>query len=384
MNRKLFKTAMASVLAIGMVGTQVSMPATAAEDDFNLTIMHTNDTHANLENIAKRVTLVNQIRQENPNNLLLDAGDVFSGTLYFNTFQGQADLEFMNYMQYDAMVFGNHEFDLGASAEGHAALAEFVGGADFPFVATNVDFSQDPLMAGFQNYVYTTEFNNGEIYNGIIKEVDGEEIGIFGLTTEETTDISSPGNVEFTNYIEAAKEAVTAFENAGVNKIIALTHIGFDDSAMYDNDKLLAEAVAGIDVIVGGHTHSQIIPPFEYNGHAEPTLIVQAGQYNNFLGQLDVSFNDNGAITSYEGKLNKIADAVADPTAQEMLKPYADEIETLKNTSTGAVAEVFLNGGRGETGVRASETNLGNLITDGMLSTAKSIDPDTVIAMQNG
>src|SRR5690606_7804880 len=117
----------------------------------------------------------------NPNNLLLDAGDVFSGTLYFNTFQGQADLAFMNLMQYDAMTFGNHEFDLGSSAEGHSALAEFVGGADFPFVASNVDVSQDTYLAPLENNVYTSEFNNGEIYNGIIKEIDGEQVGIFGL-----------------------------------------------------------------------------------------------------------------------------------------------------------------------------------------------------------
>lgn len=384
MKGKMFKSAVIAALAISAIGIQSPLAAKAAEGDFNLTIMHTNDTHANLDNIAKRVTLVKEIRKEKPNNLLLDAGDVFSGTLYFNAFEGQADLEFMNLMKYDAMAFGNHEFDLGSGEEGHKSLGEFVGGADFPFLAANVDFSKNEYLTDYENKTYTADYKNGEIYNGIIKEIDGEKIGIFGLTTEETANISSPGDVSFTNYIKAAKEAVAAFEAAGVNKIIALTHIGFDDSAEYDNDQLLAEAVEGIDVIVGGHTHKQLDKPFVYTGHSEPTVIVQAYQYNNFLGQLDVTFDVNGAITANEGKLLEVALAEEDAEAAELLVPYAEQIKTIKETSTGAEALVPLNGTRGINGVRASETNLGNLITDGMLAAAKKIDKDTVIAVQNG
>ncbi|WKA53103.1 bifunctional metallophosphatase/5'-nucleotidase [Planococcus shixiaomingii] len=384
MNGKFMKTAIASVLAVSALGFQAAAPTNAAEGDFNLTIMHTNDTHANLDKIANRATLVKQIRAEHPNNLLVDAGDVFSGTLYFNTFQGQADLEFMNLLKYDAMTFGNHEFDLGSTAEGHAALGEFIGGADFPFVSANVNVAKNPILAPLDNNTYTKEFENGEIYNGIIKVIDGEEVGIFGLTTEETVAISSPGTVEFSNYITAAKEAVAAFQAAGVNKIVALTHLGFDDSKTYDNDQLLANAVAGIDVIVGGHTHTKLAAPVVNNTHGEPTLIVQAEQYNNFLGQLDLTFNEAGVITSHTGKLHEVGKAAADAEFTAKLKPYADEIAAIKNQSTGAVAKVALNGGRGITGVRASETNLGNLITDGMLATAKTIDPETTIAVQNG
>ncbi|WP_203332233.1 5'-nucleotidase C-terminal domain-containing protein [Planococcus beigongshangi] len=384
MKGKMFKSAVVATLAISAVGIQSPLAAKAAEGDFNLTIMHTNDTHANLDNVAKRVTLVNQIREENPNNLLLDAGDVFSGTLYFNTYEGQVDLEFMNLMKYDAMTFGNHEFDLGASDEGHKALGEFVGGADFPFVAANVDFSEDEYLGDYENNTYTAEFNNGEIYNGIIKEIDGEEIGIFGLTTEETANISSPEAISFSNYIEAAEEAVAAFEAAGVNKIIALTHIGYNDSAAYDNDLLLAEAVEGIDVIVGGHSHTELKEPFIYSVREEPTVIVQANEYNKFLGQLDITFDTDGVITSNEGQLHNVGEAVADEAATEKLAPFKEEIEIIKETSIGVEALVPLNGTRNAGGVRASETNLGNLITDGMLATAKKIDPDTVIAVQNG
>ncbi|WP_227394341.1 5'-nucleotidase C-terminal domain-containing protein [Jeotgalibacillus aurantiacus] len=382
MNKKLVTATVAGAMAFGVFGLQEQI-SHADNHEFDLTVLHTNDTHASLDNVAKRVSLVKQLKAENPNNLLLDAGDVFSGTLYFNEFQGLADLEFMNLMGYDAMVFGNHEFDLGGP-EGNAELAEFVKGAEFPFVASNVDFSMDTNFEGLQNDIYTGEFSNGEIYNGIIKEVNGEQVGIFGLTTEETSGIASPGPVTFSNYITAAEEAVAAFEEAGVNKIIALTHIGFDDSANFDNDKLLAENVPGIDIIVGGHTHSQLDEPYVYDGNEELTLVVQTGANNSNLGQLDVTFDAEGAITNYAGTLYDVAEAEEDAEAAELLAPYKEAIADLQEESTGAVSEVFLDGTRGLGGVRTAETNLGNLITDGMLAKAKSIDEDTVIALQNG
>ena len=147
---------------------------------------------------------------------------------------------------------------------------------------------------------------DGKIYNGIIKEVNGEKVGIFGLTTEETKDISSPEKVIFTNYIVEAKEAVAAFEKAGVNKIIALTHIGFNDSDKVDNDLLLAKNVPGIDIIVGGHTHVKLDEPFVVNKDTEPVVIVQANEYNKFLGQLDITFDEKGVIKDYSGVLHAV------------------------------------------------------------------------------
>ena len=204
--------------------------------------MHFNDTHAHLDNAAKRVTAVKEVRAEKPDALLLDAGDVFSGTLYFNEFLGQADLEFMNLMKVDAMTFGNHEFDLGSSAEGHKALADFIKAADFPFVSSNVDFSKDSLFKGLFNTKISTTPESSNIYTGIVKEVDGEKIGIFGLTTAETEDIASPGKITFSDYIEEAKKMVAEFEKMGVNKVVAITHIGYDDNPAMDNDIELAQS----------------------------------------------------------------------------------------------------------------------------------------------
>lgn len=356
----------------------------------DLMVMHTNDTHAYLDNAPLRATAVKEIRSAYDNTLLLDAGDVFSGDLYFNKYKGEADLAFMNYIGYDAMTFGNHEFDLGSTTDGHKALSEFVENAEFPMVSSNVDFSKDALFAGLQNDQYTFDYDNGEIYNGIIANVNGEAVGIFGLTTEETKNISSTGKVEISNYIDAANEAVDAFEAKGVDKIIALTHIGFDDSEKFDNDKLLAAAVEGIDIIVGGHTHAKVEKPFVSQEYAAPTIIVQANEYGKFLGTLDVTFNPWGEITLYDGVLlDTSKDITPDKGAVDVLAPYKAGVEELKAQQTGAVATAALNGSRladnaDGTGVRTSETNLGNLMTDGMLAKAKTINPKTTIAIQNG
>jgi len=358
----------------------------------DLMVMHTNDTHAYLDNAPLRASVINDIRAENENTLLLDAGDVFSGDLYFNKYKGAADLAFMNYVGYDAMTFGNHEFDLGSSSEGHKALADFVKGADFPFVSANVDFSNDNLFDGLQNDLYVSDFSDGEIYNGIVKEVNGEQVGIFGLTTEETVNISSTGKVDFTGYIAAAEEAVKAFEDRGVDKIIAITHIGFDDAEKFDNDKLLAEAVEGIDIIVGGHTHAKVEEPFVSQEFSAPTIIVQANEYGKFLGTLDVTFNPYGEVTLYAGELIETQkDITADPGAVEILAPFKAGVEELKLQETGATTSVILNGSRKAdnedgSGVRTTETNLGNLMTDAMLAKAKSLPnfADTTIALQNG
>lgn len=357
------------------------------EENFVLSLMHFNDTHAHLDNVAKRVTAVKEVRTQKPDALLLDAGDVFSGTLYFNTFAGKADLEFMNMMKVDAMTFGNHEFDLGSSPEGHKALADFIKGAQFPFVSSNVDFSKDDLFTGLFNtrIANDTDELNGNIYTGIVKEVNGEKVGIFGLTTADTADISSPGEITFSDYIEEAQKMVAEFEKMGVNKIVAITHIGYDDNPAIDNDLELAKAVEGIDVIVGGHSHTTLAKPVLINDKEQPTIIVQAGQYGDNLGTLDVAFDKNGVVIEHNGELIKIGDKADDPEAAELLKKYSDQIDAIKNEETGAIAVKALENPRDKTNsVRRNETPLGNVITDGMLAKAKTYAPDVIMAMQNG
>jgi 5'-nucleotidase / UDP-sugar diphosphatase len=401
--KQMFKRLLASSLAVGLISSQLAMPVLAEGSPkhgknhhknnrtFNLSLMHTNDSHARLDNVAKKVTAVKEVRAAKPDALLLDAGDVFSGTLYFNEFKGQADLEFMNLLDYDLMTFGNHEFDLGASPEGHQALADFVKNADFPFVSSNVDFTNDEKLRNlYKGYDFRPK--DGNIYSSVVKKVNGEYVGFIGLTTEETNDISSPENVVFENYIKAATKEVKLLKHLGVNKIVAITHLGFDDNPAYDNDLELAKYVDGIDVIVGGHSHTQLNEPVvvstdEKGKEKDPTVIVQAYQYNDFLGTLDVSFNKKGKVIAHDGELIKIADKAADPEAAELLKKYSTKVAEIKNTPTGGIAENALLAPRtNDVGpsIRNQEFPLGNLITDGMLDKAKEFNPNAVMAFQNG
>jgi 2',3'-cyclic-nucleotide 2'-phosphodiesterase (5'-nucleotidase family) len=382
--RSKFYRKLLSVAASAALLTSLAAPAASANmkgkkpgKPYELTVMHTNDTHAHLDSVAKRISAINQVRAENANTLLLDAGDVFSGTLYFNEFQGLADLEFMNLAGYDAMTFGNHEFDKGT-----ATLANFGKDAEFPFISANVNFENDENISMLANNEVSAEANDGEVYKGIVKEVNGEKIGIFGLTTAETVDISSPGEgVEFTDYINEAKAAVKSFEKEGVNKIIALTHIGLNDGGG-DNDLTLAEEVEGIDVIVGGHTHVQLDEPILVEAGKEPTVIVQANEYGKFLGTLDVKFNKNGRVIEYAGELLDVKSFPADEYAEKILnEKYKPAVDEMKNTVIGTTTVDLIGG---NPAARTAETNLGNLITDGMLAKAKTINPNTVIAVQNG
>ncbi|WP_050616177.1 bifunctional metallophosphatase/5'-nucleotidase [Bacillus testis] len=350
----------------------------------DLTVLHTNDTHANLDGIARTISAIKQQREEHPNNVLLSAGDVFSGTLYFNKFKGQADLDFMKLAKYDAMTFGNHEFD-----EGSKTLVEFVKKASFPFVSANVDFAKDELMKPYFHRTYTSSPQNGQIYNGIVKTINGQKVGIFGLTTAETATISSPGSIAFEDYIDAAKKSVAVFEEQGINKIIAVNHIGYKDGGG-DNDSILANRVEGIDIIVGGHDHYKMSEPDVVKHFAAPTVIVQANEYNKYLGTLNVTFDGKGVITKHDGKLIEI-DA-KDEKGNYIIQEDKEAADLLNSTYKPAVDEmkkqivakssVDLIGGNPP--ARTMETNLGDLIADGMLAKAKTINKDTVIALQNG
>src|SRR5699024_9885422 len=291
----------------------------------------------------------------------------------------------------DAMVFGNHEFDLGDSDEGHQALADFVSEANFPLLGTNIDFSGDSLLGPLKtNESFVEDAKGGAIYDSIVLDVDEQKIGVFGLTTEDTEFIASPVSVKFQDYLKSAEEAVQDFENQGINKVIAVTHLGYNSNPKVGNDLLLAEKVEGIDVIVGGHSHTEVTPPTLVNEDTEnPTVIVQAGQYGKYLGTLNVTFDEEGKITDQSGELLEIEDVTPDLEAKEVLKTYKTQIDEINNEEIGAVATKDLlnprqnDQGEGES-VRANETELGNLVTDAMLAKAREKYPETLIAFQNG
>lgn len=336
--------------------------------EFTLTILHTNDVHANYDGtLARQTTLIKQIRGEGGNVLLLDAGDRFLGTLFYKLYKGEMAQWAMNYQGYDAMAVGNHEFD-----DGPANLAEFIKGANFPVLSANLDVSADPDL-------------NGLIKPWVVVEVGGEQVGIVGITTEDVTILSSPGpNVKVLPAVEALTQAVRDLADQGVNKIIALTHVG------YDVDQQIAAQVDGVDVIVGGHSHTCLgdikdsagpYPTVVNSPSGQPVLIVQACSKLKYMGRLNVTFDANGVPVKWDGApiLVKDENVAEDPDVAAEVARRAQPIEQLKSEIIGETAVDLV----GERSVcRFEECNMGNLITDAILWKMQA--QGVQIALQNG
>jgi 5'-nucleotidase len=323
--RNFFRPLALAVLVVGLLAGCLAGPSPAVQPQgavpdalpLTITLLHVNDTHAKLEPSQTRLTVsmgegsdrkpvyfdlggfpslwaaVKAERAAHPNTLFLDAGDVFQGTLYFTQFKGMADLDFLNAMGLNAMCLGNHEFD-----KGPALLGKFIAGASFPVLSANIDVSREPALSGSKLAPYT------------IIPVGGARVAVIGLTTPETPDISSPGpTVSFTNPAAAVRRYVRDLEGQGVDKIIVLSHLGYRD------ELALASAVNGIDVIVGGHSHT-LLGPFGglglYSSGDYPTaarspsgdtvLVVTSWEWEKVLGELTVSFDREGKITSWSGQ----------------------------------------------------------------------------------
>jgi len=341
-----------------------------------MTILHTNDVHAHYDSFqpwgdvlqggfARMKTAVDTVRDSTGNVLLLDAGDQFQGTLYFNVAGARVVADVMNAVGYDAMCVGNHEFDSGPGE-----LASFIDLAEFPVLSANIDTSASADLASDIAAHHVFAFGD-------------EQVGVIGLTTEQASELSSPGpNVLFTDVAAAAQAAVDALEAQGVNKIVALTHLG------YSEDLLLGTRVSGIDVIVGGHSHTKMTnsadvvtyPNRILGADGAPVYVVTAQEWGKYLGQLEVAFDEAGFVTSATGTPLFIDESIAEDAAVlDILSVYSAEIDTLKSTVIGQSSDL-LNGERAD--VRGKETNLGNLICDAILwRTASS---GAQIALQNG
>ncbi|WP_038049570.1 bifunctional metallophosphatase/5'-nucleotidase [Thermus caliditerrae] len=376
--RALLKTGMAlGAMGLGLGGR--------AQGAFTLTLVHTNDTHAHLEpveltlsgqkvkvgGVAQRIAFFDRLRAGRKNLLFLDAGDVFQGTLYFNQYRGLADRYFMHRALYRVMALGNHEFDLGPGP-----LAEFLKGARFKVVAANVGVEREPKLKGlFAPYA--------------IVVVGGEKVGVIGLTTPDTREIANPGpTVDFLDPYESAQKAVYELLQKGVNKIIVLSHLG------YAEDLKLARRLVGAQVIVGGHSHTllgsfphkELAPAGPYptlvkNPEGKDVLVVQAWEWGKVVGLLEVTFNEKGELLAYKGEPVLMTPEVSpeDFFAKEALLAYAQPVMALMGQVI-AEAKVDLVGERAI--VRKRESNLGNLIADGMVWKTKNAGVQ--IALQNG
>ncbi|XP_061192083.1 snake venom 5'-nucleotidase-like [Saccostrea echinata] len=338
---------------------------------FDLTLLHTNDVHARVQEmnayggqctsstddcyggVARMKTKVQEIRNQFPNTLLLDAGDQYQGTLWFNHYGGNITQTTMNELGYEAMALGNHEFD--RKIEG---LLLFLKNVNFPVLSANINTSQEPSIAPY-------------ISKSSIIQVGGQQIGIVGYTTKDTPIISSPGSLNFYDEVESVRSEVQKLTGQGVNKIIALGHAGFEV------DKRIAE-IASVDIVIGGHTNTFLYsgsppsvekPAGEYphvvqKSGGEQTLVVQDYAFGKYLGFLQVEFDNSGKIINYGGNpilLNKSI------TENSDLKGKIGVLYSAIEKSAKRVVGRTLVTLEGETPCRLRECNMGNAIADGLV-----------------
>ncbi|MBC8171536.1 MAG: 5'-nucleotidase C-terminal domain-containing protein, partial [Anaerolineae bacterium] len=258
----------------------------------------------------------------------------------------------MNLLGYDAMTLGNHEFDNGTQI-----LADFIAGLNFPVVVSNIDVSEEPLLAD-------------KVQEIAILEVGGEQIGVIGLVTAETDILSSPGeNVTFNaDYVAVVNAAAATLTEQGVNKIIVLTHTG------YNVDVEVIPQLENVDIYIGGHSHSLFgnqnngavdAYPVVIESKTGPVYYGQAGEKNTYLGRLNVEFDKDGIIVSTSGDTIFLSHYITpDAEALELVSSLDAEVVALREQSINATTDIMLVGER--TICRVEECLLGNLIADGM------------------
>lgn len=253
-----------------------------------ITILHTNDTHSNIDpfpenhskypgkgGVSRRFELINQIRSQEENVLLLDAGDIFQGTPYFNKFGGVLEMKLMTALGYDAATMGNHDFDGGM--EGFVKAKQY---ADFPFLCSNYDFTNTPI--------------DGQTQKDIIFNKGGIKIGIFGIGVEMKGLVPARlcGETVWNDPVDVANDRALELKKKGCDLIICLSHLGYEYATDKVSDLVLAQKTKNIHLIIGGHTHTFLSEPTQTkNLNGETVLINQVGWAGINLGRIDFEIN---------------------------------------------------------------------------------------------
>jgi 5'-nucleotidase/UDP-sugar diphosphatase len=333
MNRKRLHTVICSIFLFVLSLTF------AYGQQIEIRILHVNDFHGFAEpykplgkdellgGITYLSARANELRKGKP-SLLLSAGDMIQGDNWANLFQGESVIEWMNAMRFDAMVLGNHEFDFGKEV-----LKRRISEAKFPVLTANVE-----SLEGLRPYV--------------MKEIGGIRVAIIGVVTEDVPGTTHPKNVaglEFFSPIDTVEKYIKELKRHA-EMIIVLSHVG------HHVDRILAERVKGIDVIVGGHSHTKIKKPVEVGD----TVIVQAWEHGKALGVLDLTIKD-GKVIRYEGHLEEIRpeQGKEDKGVLAIVEKYKKKVDALFDEKVGE-SEVDLDGEN----VRKRGTNLGHLIAE--------------------
>ncbi len=324
--------------------TRIFLLATVVATSFSvapaqkLTIIHTNDTHSQIDpdeetglgGVLRRKVLIDSIRQADKNTLLIDMGDVVQGTLYFNLYRGEIENRMINELGYDVRILGNHEFDNGVDE-----LAKNWADTKAVALSTNYDFTDSPLAPIFKPY--------------LIKEFDGKKIGFIAINLLPKGMISE-GNYDGVVYLDGLKAAnSTAWHlkhNEGVDMVIALTHIGYAPSSNPVSDVSLAGSSEDIDIIIGGHSHTLINPDdteksvphlvADADGD-ERILVAQTGKAGRMLGVVEIDL----ATKKASSKVIPVDSRLDDRTSPELaaiIEPYRHGVDSLMQVKVGRSA----------------------------------------------
>lgn len=314
MNRKEFlKTVGGGTLALSLAPNLVFASQKSILDKnaaYKLTVLHTNDQHSRIEpfdssysrnpnqgGFARRATLIQQIRSQEKNVLLLDAGDIFQGTPYFNFYGGELEFKLMSMMGYDAATMGNHDFDNGLEG-----FLKALPNAKFPFITSNYDFSNTILDGKTEKYK--------------IFKKDGIKVGLFGVGIELDGLVGKKQYQEtkYLNPVEIAQHYADFLrKEKGCDLVICLSHIGFDyrDEADKISDKKLAAQTDNIDLILGGHTHTFLPEPQSFtNKSGKNVLVNQVGWAGLLLGRIDFYFDKNKSLQNISWNNQVIDDSI--------------------------------------------------------------------------
>ena len=271
-------------------GTLLVSPSLFSQENLKkkkrLVILHTNDTHSTIEpfpskhskfpnmgGVSKRHTIIQKIRSEEEHVLLLDAGDIFQGTPYFNVFNGELEMKLMSILEYDAATMGNHDFDIGL--EGFLKAKQF---ANFPFLCANYDFSKTILAGQTKSYHI---FHKAGIKIGVF----GIGVALKGLVSEDKY-----GNTRYLDPIITANKIASELKSKACDLVICLSHLGFEyDNKSINSDRKLATESQNIDLILWGHTHTFFDKPLILkNLKNKDVLVNQVGWGGVYLGRIDI------------------------------------------------------------------------------------------------
>jgi 5'-nucleotidase / UDP-sugar diphosphatase len=377
------------LLAASLIALATALPARAQH---TVTILHINDVHSRIEAInkydstcsaeeaandecfggmarvaAKIAERRQAIAAAGGEVLVLDAGDQFQGSLFYTTYKGSDAVEFMNMIGFDAMAVGNHEFD-----DGPDNLARFIDAAKFPVISGNTKVAAVEASLA------------GRIAERVVLERGGKRIAILSVLATDTDATSSPGaNVSFADEIAYLREAVAAATAEGIDRIVLLSHVGLP------RDMEIARAVDGIDIIVGGHSHTLMLnddpdrPPYPLlvknpSGHDVP--IVQAYAYSKYLGEIAVTFDEAGRVVSAKGDPILLdATVKPDPAVEARVRELAAPLEELRARVVGDATAV-IDGSRDA--CRFGECTMGRLVADALLDRVRGQGGE--IAITNG